>query len=106
MQRDSLRCAKAAWRPVGVLTAIEPRLYFIKDAKHSLYCAQGEDSLALRQGGTVPSGGRAAVYAADMRGAVSLQLYPDGYEWVEPRPLPISYGYASHRVHAGACTLL
>lgn len=53
----------------------------------------------------MPSGGRAAVYAADMRGAVSLQLYPDGYEWVEPRPLPISYGYASHRVRAGACAL-
>ncbi|KAK9819963.1 hypothetical protein WJX72_004515 [[Myrmecia] bisecta] len=55
------------------------------------------NNLILRQSGVVASGQRAHIYAADTRRTVSLQFYPDGYEWVEPEPLPISLGFSSHK---------
>lgn len=47
------------------------------------------------------SGDRRHVYAADMRREVSLQFYPDGFEWVDSEPLPLSLGYSSHQVRHG-----
>lgn len=38
------------------------------------------------------------MYAADMRREVSLQFYPDGFEWMDADPLPLSLGYSSNRV--------
>ena len=42
----------------------------------------------------VTSGGCAAIHTADMRRAVSISFYPEGYDWVESTPAVLSAGYA------------
>ena len=59
---------------------------------------QDGDNLVLRQSGALASGERQHIYAADMRREVSLQFYPDGFEWLDNDPVPLSLGYSSHAV--------
>ncbi len=60
----------------------------------------------LRQSVALGAGARAAVYAADMRREVAAQFYPDGFEWLEEHPLPLSLGFSSHLVrHAWQAVL-
>ena len=54
--------------------------------------------MVMRQGGTLESGVCQPVYSADMRHSISLQFYPDGYDYVESDPTPLSQGYSSHKV--------
>ena len=61
---------------------------------------QDGENLILRQSGALASGERQHVYAADMRREVSLQFYPDGFEWLDRDPVPLSLGYSSHSVCA------
>lgn len=60
--------------------------------------SQDGENLILRQSGALASGERQHVYAADMRREVSLQFYPDGFEWLDNDPIPLSLGYSSHSV--------
>lgn len=59
---------------------------------------QDGENLILRQSGALASGERQHIYAADMRREVSLQFYPDGFEWLDRDPVPLSLGYSSHSV--------
>lgn len=52
----------------------------------------------LRQSVALGAGERAAVYSADMRREVAAQFYPDGFEWLEEAPLPLSLGFSSRLV--------
>ena len=58
---------------------------------------QEADNLAMRHSQQLDTGKLIQVYSADMRRAVSLQFYPDGYELVEAEPTLISEGYSSHK---------
>ena len=62
------------------------------------------------QAATAPLGVRELAYVACMarvpsraawsgaRGQVAAQFYPDGFEWVERAPLPLSLGFSSKLV--------
>ena len=60
----------------------------------------------LRQSGTLAAGSRQHVYAADMRREVALQFYPDGFEWLDADPVPLSLGFSSHSVRSERAVLL
>ncbi len=70
----------------------------LKEGTTQLVHAQDGDNLILRQSGALASGERQHIYAADMRREVSLQFYPDGFEWLDNDPVPLSLGYSSHAV--------
>ncbi|KAK9815130.1 hypothetical protein WJX73_008307 [Symbiochloris irregularis] len=57
-------------------------------------------NLKLCQSGQVGSGEKAHVYAASVQCPVSLQFYPEGYEWAEAEPLPLWYGTSSDQAGA------
>ncbi len=63
---------------------------------------QDGENLILRQSGALASGERQHIYAADMRREVSLQFYPDGFEWLDRDPVPLSLGYSSHSVRTSS----
>ena len=71
--------------------------YWIQGGEGSSLCMQGADNLAMRHSQQLETGKQIQVYSADMRRAVSLQFYPDGYELVEAEPTLISEGYSSHK---------
>ena len=71
-----------------------------RDRVTQLLHLQDGDNLILRQSGALASGERQHIYAADMRREVSLQFYPDGFEWLDSDPVPLSLGYSSHAVCA------
>lgn len=54
--------------------------------------------MVLRQSGEARSGASVHVYAVDTRHLVSLQFYPEGYEWAENEPVLISKGFAGSKV--------
>ncbi|KAL0043199.1 hypothetical protein WJX82_002022 [Trebouxia sp. C0006] len=47
-------------------------------------------NMVMRQSGALDSRQRVHIYSADMRRSISLQFYPDGYDLVEPQPVPKS----------------
>lgn len=58
---------------------------------------QEGETLQLRQSGVVESGARAGVYAADTRRSLSLQFFPEGFEWAEGAPVALSDGFSSFK---------
>ncbi|DBB13347.1 TPA: hypothetical protein ACH3X3_005082 [Trebouxia sp. C0006] len=54
-------------------------------------------NMVMRQSGAIDSRQRVHIYLADMRRSISLQVYPDGYDLVEPQPVLVSEGYSSHQ---------
>ena len=58
----------------------------------------------MRHSQQLQTGKTIQVYSADMRRAVSLQFYPDGYELVEAEPTLISEGYSSHKASSETFT--
>lgn len=68
--------------------------------KPDFWPLQEGEHLVLRQSGTLAAGNRQHVYAADMRREVALQFYPDGFEWLDGDPVPLSLGFSSHSVRA------
>ena len=64
--------------------------------------SQDGENVILRQSGALASGERQHVYAADMRREISLQFYPDGFEWLDTKPILLSLGCSSHSVRGAA----
>lgn len=69
---------------------------------HSIatWLLQGGSNLVLRQSGQVDSGEQAHIYGASVQQPVSLQFYPDGYDWAEAEPVPLWHGTSSDQVLA------
>ena len=82
-----------------------PETMKLKEGITQLVHAQDGDNLTLRQSGALASGERQHIYAADMRREVSLQFYPDGFEWLDNDPVPLSLGYSSHAVRLSSLPL-
>lgn len=59
---------------------------------------QGGKNLVLRQSGEVDSGAQAHIYAAGVQQPVSLQFFPDGYEWPQAEPVALWHGTSSDQV--------
>lgn len=64
---------------------------------------QGSRNLVLRQSGQVESGAQARIYAAGVQNPVSLQFYPDGYDWAEAEPIALWHGTRSDQVQPSGC---